>query len=50
MAATEHPESIYDLLPLLQKMAASGDPQIARAITTYLAEGRHHAGTEFVDD
>jgi hypothetical protein len=50
MTATERPENIYELLPLLQKMAASDDPQIARAIKTYLADGRPHAGSQFVDD
>ncbi len=50
MTATECPEAIYDLLPLLQKMAASDDPLISRTITKYLAEGRHHAGIDFAAD
>lgn len=50
MTATESPDLIYDLLPVLQKMAQSDDPQVARAITMYLSVGRHHAGTSFVDD
>jgi len=50
MTATESPEAIYDLLPLLQKLAASGDPLIARTIKAYLASGRPHAGIAFGDD
>ncbi len=49
MTATESPEQIYELLPLLQKMAASEDPQVAAAIKTYLAKGYSHAGG-FLDD
>jgi hypothetical protein len=44
MTATESPEKIYELLPLLQKMAASEDQEIAAPIRVYLAEGRTHAG------
>jgi hypothetical protein len=44
MTATESPESIYELLPLLQKMAASEDQEISARIRVYLAEGRTHAG------
>jgi hypothetical protein len=46
MAATECPEAMDDLLPLLQKMAASDDPQVARAITEYLADGAASRGFE----
>jgi hypothetical protein len=50
MTATESPEAIYELLPLLQRLAASDDPMIARAIKAYLADGRPHAGIALADD
>jgi hypothetical protein len=50
MAATECPEAMDDLMPLLRKMAASEDAQVARAISEYLAEGRPHARLKWVED
>jgi hypothetical protein len=44
MTATEAPEAIPLLLPLLREMASSSDPNVSRAIQEYLVEGTHHAG------
>lgn len=49
MTATEDPEVISILEPLLQEMANSENPKIARAIRAYLEGWFSHDGLEFMD-
>ena len=44
MTATEEPDAIPELLPVLKEMCASSDPAVAAAIREYLSVGSHHAG------
>ena len=44
MTATEEPNAIPTLRPLLDEMAASDDPAISAAIREYLIVQEHHAG------
>jgi hypothetical protein len=44
MTATEEPNAIPELLPVLTEMAASSDPALAAAIREYLSAESHHAG------
>ncbi|MBC7925835.1 MAG: hypothetical protein H7039_09275 [Bryobacteraceae bacterium] len=44
MTATEEPEAIPELLPLLREMSMSSDLAVASAIREYLSEEFHHAG------
>jgi len=44
MTATEEPDAIPELLPVLNEMAASGDPAVSAAIREYLSSRSHHAG------
>lgn len=44
LTATENPDAIQELLPLLNEMAVSDDPGVAAAITEYLAVRSTHAG------
>lgn len=46
MTATEEPEAIDHLLPVLTEMAASEDPRVSAAIRKYLAEREQHAGLD----
>ncbi len=48
--ATEEPECIDRLLPLLTKMSQSSNPRVASAIQMYLKERSTHAGMSFFDD
>jgi len=47
LTATEEPECIDRLLPLLTKMSQSSNPRIAGAIQIYLKERVSHAGMRF---
>lgn len=44
MTATEEPNAIPEMLPVLRAMAASGDPAVSAAIREYLSAEFHHAG------
>jgi hypothetical protein len=44
MTATQEPNAIPALLPVLTEMAASSDPVVAAAIREYLSSESHHAG------
>lgn len=46
MTATEAPEEIPQLLPVLTQMAASDDPEASAAIRQYPIDKWHHSGTE----
>ena len=50
LTATEEPQCIDRLLPLLTKMSQSPSPRVAGAIQMYLKERRHHAGMNCFDD
>lgn len=44
MTATEEPNAISELLPVLKEMCASGDSAVAAAIREYLSVRSYHAG------
>jgi len=48
MTATEEPSAMAELLPVLNDMAASDDPEVSAAIREYLASGSHHAGLHHI--
>lgn len=48
MTATDLPEAIPILLPVLQEMAASSDPEVSAAITEYLRDPEHHAALDLI--
>jgi hypothetical protein len=48
--ATEEPECIDRLLPLLTKMSQSSNPRVASVIQMYLKERSTLAGMSFFDD
>jgi hypothetical protein len=50
MSATEEPRVIPQLLPVLEEMAASTDPEVSAAIKTYLADPSTHAGLHHLSD
>ena len=50
MTATEAPETIDDLMPVLQEMASSDDLQISSAIREYLETRCTHAGLHHLTD
>jgi len=49
MTATDRPSAIPDLLPVLEEMSASSDPEIAAAIREYLSVKTHHAGMQHLN-
>jgi hypothetical protein len=48
--ATEEPECIDRLMPLLTNMSQSSNPRVASAIQMYLKERTTHAGMSFFDN
>jgi hypothetical protein len=50
MTATDRPEAIDRMRGVLEEMANSDDPDVARAIQEYLKVGAHHAGLQYMPE
>ncbi len=50
VTATEQPECLERLMPLLTRMSQSSNPRVANAIQEYLKMRRTHAGLELLED